>query len=256
MIDNPVKKKIKRNEVVYGIALSFVCPEVVEFCGHLGFEWIFIDAEHGPVGLETCTELVRACNVSGLVPIVRVPENNVSMILGYLETGVLGIIAPQINTAADARALVDAVKYSPLGKRGHGAKTRAANYGLTQTPTEYFERANEATIVIALVEEAKSIQNLDEILAVEEIDVIAIGPGDLSMSMGLPGQRNHPDVVRMVDDANERIVASGKVITAMVGDAAGARGAVAKGARLVAVPDDVLLGGAGRSFLSEVKQED
>jgi 4-hydroxy-2-oxoheptanedioate aldolase len=253
-LHNPVKKKIDEGEVAYGFYLHWPCPDIVEFAGHLGFEWVFIDAEHGPIGPRECTELIRACNVVGLVPIVRVPENNQATILGYLETGAMGIIAPHVNTASDAQALVDAVKYSPMGKRGAGSGTRAANFGVTQTANEYFRRTNEVTIVSALVEEEAGVRNLDEILAVEGVDVVGIGAGDLAMSMGLPGQANHPDVRKMVDDAEARIAASCKVLDAVVGDAAGARQAVARGARLVAVGIPALLGSAGQSFLAQVRQ--
>lgn len=247
-LHNPVKKKITEGEVAYGFYLHWPCPDIVEFAGHLGFEWVFIDAEHGPIGPRECTELIRACNVVGLVPIVRVPENNQATILGYLETGAMGIIAPHVNTAADAQALVDAVRYSPMGKRGAGSGTRAANFGVTQTASEYFRRANEVTIVSALVEEEAGVRNLDEILAVEGVDVVGIGAGDLAMSMG------NPDVRKMVDDAEARIAASGKVLDAVVRDAAGARQAVARGARLVAVGIPALLGSAGQSFLAQVRQ--
>jgi len=127
MLENPVLKRIKSGEVCHGVYISWPCPDLVEFCGHLGFSWAFIDAEHGSIGRETCENLVRACNIVGMVPIVRVPENNRAVILSYLETGALGIIAPHVNTAADALALVEAVKYAPLGKRGAGSGSRAAN---------------------------------------------------------------------------------------------------------------------------------
>jgi 2-keto-3-deoxy-L-rhamnonate aldolase RhmA len=254
ILHNPVKKKLAQGEVVHGILLPWSSPDVVEFCGHLGFEWVFIDAEHSPIGLPECTELVRACNVVGLVPVVRVPENNQATILGYLETGAMGIIAPHINTAADAQALVDAVRYSPLGKRGAGSGTRAANFGVTQTAPEYFQRANEVTMVSALVEEEEGVRNLDEILAVEGVDAVGIGAGDLAMSMGLPGQADHPDVQKLVDDAEARILASGKVLDAVVRDAAGARLAVARGAQMVAVSVAALLGSAGQGYFAQVKQ--
>ncbi len=253
MLENRIKQKMADGQAVYGIYLQWACPDLVEFFGHLGFEWVFIDAEHGIIGRESCADLVRACHVTGMTPVVRVPENNVGTILGYLETGALGIIVPHINTAADARAAVDAVKYAPIGRRGAGSTTRAANYGLTQTPSEYFHQANEAVLVSALVEEIEGVNNLAEILAVEGVDIVGIGPGDLSMSMGLPGQPNHPAVRKLVDAAEARIAASGKTLDAVVTTADQAREAVSRGALMVAMSVASLLSGAGRTFLREVQ---
>ncbi len=256
MLENPIKKKIKRGEVSYGVAFGFVSLELIESCGYLGFDWILIDAEHGPVGYKDCQELVRACKVSGLVPCIKVPQIQKEVIAGYLDAGALGILAPHIKTAADARALVDAAKFPPLGKRGAGSRTSASNYGLTQTPIEYFRLANEATFLNALVEDVEGIENLDEILAVEGIDAVSIGPGDLSLSMGLPGQFNHPDLRKTIDKAYARIVASGKLQGFdIVNDASGAREAVIKRKRLmVGIPFNSLFAGAGRSYLEEVKR--
>ncbi len=254
MIENRAKKKIAGGEPAYGVMLSWSSPDLVEFFGYLGFDWIFIDAEHGVIGRDACVELVRACNLTGMTPIVRVPDKSEGTILGYLETGALGVIVPHTNTAADARAAVNAIKYSPLGRRGAGSTTRAANYGLTQTPTEYFRRANEETIVSALVEETEGLRHLDEIMAVEGIDSVGIGPGDLAMTLGLPGQPNHPDVRKMVVDAEARVVAAGKTLDSVVRDAAEAREAAARGSRLIAVSAVSLLASAGRAFLTEVKR--
>ncbi len=254
MLENRLKRKVAAGGVAYGVNLAWPCPDLIEFFGHLGFEWVFIDAEHGIIGRESCADLVRACHVTGMTPVVRVPENNVGTILGYLETGALGIIVPHINTAADARAAVDAVKYAPIGRRGAGSTTRAANYGLTQTPSEYFHQANEAVLVSALVEEIEGVNNLAEILAVEGVDIVGIGPGDLSMSMGLPGQPNHPAVRKLKEEGEAKILASGKPLNYVVGDAAGARAAAARGARIIFVGLTNLLGSAGRDFLNAVRE--
>ncbi len=254
MLENPIKEKLARGQAVYGVILDWPSQDILEFCGHLGFEWAFIDAEHGSIGRETCAALVRACNLVGMVPVVRVPENNASVILGYLETGALGIIVPHINTAEDARRAVEAIKYAPIGKRGAGSTSRVANYGLTQTPREYFQRANESVIVSLLVEEIEGLGNLDQILAVEGVDVVGIGPGDLSMTLGLPGQYSHPEVRRLVDDAEARVVAAKGFTDATVKDFAEARRTYQIGARMIGVSIKGLLGSAGRQFLAEMKQ--
>lgn len=252
MLSNPVKEKVKQGEPSLGVALAWPAPDLAEFCGYLGFEWAFIDAEHGTIGRESCEAMVRACTLGGIVPVVRVPENNAATILGYLETGALGIIVPHVNSAADARAAVHAIRYAPLGRRGAGSSTRAARYGLTQTSSEYFARANEELLVQLLVEEVAGIRNLDEILAVPGVDVVGIGPGDLAMSMGFPGKPSHPDVHAAVLEAEAQIVDSGLALDAAVGDGAGALEAMQRGATMIAVSAASLLANAGHAFLNEV----
>jgi 2-keto-3-deoxy-L-rhamnonate aldolase RhmA len=255
MLTNPVKTKMSQGKPSYGVMIPWFCPNLVEFFGHLGFEWVFIDAEHGSIGRESCESLVRASNLVGMMPVVRVPENNPATILAYLEAGAMGIIVPHINTADDARAAVDAIRYAPLGRRGAGSGTAPANYGLTQTASEYFASANEALLVNVLVEEIEGVQNLDEILAVEGVDAAGIGPGDLAMSMGFPGQANHPEVRKLVGEAESRIVRAGKILDAVITDATSACTAVELGARMIAVSSTALLGSAGRDYLDQVKQE-
>jgi len=249
----PAKSKLDKGEVVYGVALTFPGADALEFFGHLGFDWVFIDAEHDPVDPRMCQELVRACELVRMMPVVRVPSCDPSVIVSYLETGAAGIMAPHTRSAAEANFLVNAVKFGPIGERGASAKTRAANFGLTQSPADYYKQANENTIVIALVEDPQGIQNLDEILSVEYVDAIGIGPNDLSMSMGLPGQPNHPKVRKLIGKACSRIVASDKILVSIVRDAGDARKAIKKGARMVAVPDINLLKEAGSKFLSDLK---
>jgi 4-hydroxy-2-oxoheptanedioate aldolase len=165
------------------------------------------------------------------------------------------LIDPAIhNLVPGARAAGAAVKYSPLGMRGAGSGTRAANFGLTQTAAEYFRKANEETFVSALVEESEGIRNLDAIMAVEGVDAVGIGAGDLSMSMGLPGQAGHPDVKKVVVEAEARVVAAGKIMDSVVRDAADARDYAARGSRMIAIQASALFGAAGRAFLADVKK--
>lgn len=231
MLENRLKEKIARGETATGVLVAWPSPELVEFCGYLGFDWVFIDAEHGYIGRETCAAMVRACDVSGIVPLVRVPENNASTILGYLETGAMGVIVPHVSTAEAARAAVEAVKYGPLGARGAGSSTRPANYGLTQTSTEYFQRANDQVMLYVMIEDMAGVENLDEILSVDGIDIVAFGPGDFAMSIGYPGQPGHPEVQKIISEARERIDA-------------------VKPAKLSMVSATELLGSSGKRFLS------
>jgi 2-keto-3-deoxy-L-rhamnonate aldolase RhmA len=242
-----------KGAVAYGVHLSFLCPDVVEFCGLLGFEWILLDAEHQPLNQQLCRELVRAADLAGMPCVVRVPEIKASVIEGYLDVGALGILAPQVTSEAEARALVAAVKFSPEGERGSAPGSRAANYGLTQTSSEYVLRANQRTFTVALIETQSGIDDLRAILSVPGLDYVAIGPNDLGLSLGLDGGMAHPRVRTLVEEAQACIKAHGKPQLTVVAHVDQARESAAAGATLIAIPDTALLATAGRSFLNGAK---
>ena len=241
-----------KDETAWGIHLSFLCPEVIEFCGLLGFKWLLLDAEHGSLNHHLSRELVRAADVAGMFCIVRVPEISASVIEGFLDAGAVGILAPNVSTVSQAQALVAAVKFSPEGVRGSAPRSRAANYGLTQSPSDYCRRANEATLAAALIETQQGIDELESIMAVPGLDYIAIGPNDLGLSLGIDGGMADPTVHAIVEGAQARIAAYGKPQISVVVDSDQARKAAAGGTTLIAIPDTVLFADAGRAFLTQV----
>jgi 4-hydroxy-2-oxoheptanedioate aldolase len=186
-------------------------PRLVEWAALAGFDYVLIDAEHGPIDPAACEDLVRAAEVMNVTPIVRVPDNNDKLILRYLDVGVQGIMVPQVNTVEDAERAVGAVKYAPLGRRGL-AGSRAASYGVGTSLAEYTRRANDETMVLVQIENIKAMPHLDNILRVEGIDVFELGQADLSQSMGFPGETGRPEVVAAVDAIVSRVLAAGKLI--------------------------------------------
>jgi len=239
----------RKENAAWGVHLSFFCPELIEVCGLLGFEWIFLDAQHMPLNPHRCRELVRAADVVGLPCVVRVPEIEGPVIEGFLDIGVLGIVAPNVATATDARRLVTAVKFSPHGERGAAANSRSATYGLTSSPADYFRQANERTFTAALIESQMGVENLESIMAVPGLDYIAIGATDLGLSMGIGGGVSDARVRAIVEAARARMIAYGKPQLTVVTDAEQGRMAAAAGAMLIAVPDIALFAAAARSFL-------
>lgn len=242
---------LQSGELALGIHLSFLSADLIESCGHLGFDWIFLDAQRTPLNQQLFRDLVRAADISGMFCVVRVPAIEASIIESYLDGGAIGIVAPDVSSAAKARMLVEAVKFIPLGNRGASARSRAANYGLTQSPTEYCREANLSTFTVALIESEEGVRSLDEIMAVPGIDCLAIGSNDLGMSMGTAGGLTDPRVLTAVESAQQRIVRFGKPQMAVVSEADQVPAAVANGALLIAVSDAALLGKAGRSFLDQ-----
>jgi 4-hydroxy-2-oxoheptanedioate aldolase len=240
------------DEVTFGVHLSFLSAELVEFVGTLGFRWLFLDAQRTPLDLSCCRELVRAAEITNMFCVVRVAEISVPTIEGYLDAGVLGILAPNISSAAQARALVSAVKFSPEGTRGAAFKSRSARYGLTQSHADFCRAANHATFTAALIECQSGLDELEAIAAVPGVDYLSIGANDLALSLGMTAGGADSRARALVEEANARIKAIGKPQIAVVGNAEQAQAAIAAGARLVAVSDAALLATAGRSLLEVV----
>ncbi|HEY3108047.1 MAG TPA: aldolase/citrate lyase family protein [Chloroflexota bacterium] len=253
MRPNELAARLAAGAAVVGPLLSFNSPELVEVCGFAGFDFVLIDAEHNLVGPESCQQLVRAAEVAGLTALVRVPRNDQATILGFLETGVQGVVVPHVRGAVDAAAAVAAVKYPPIGRRSAAGSSRPANYGLTQTAGEYFALANERTMVIALVEEVEGFENLEAIGRTPGIDLLFLGDGDLAMDMGRPGQREHPAVRRVVEDAVVRGRAANLLLGGPATTAAAAGKLVGAGFRFVLVPLAGLFAAPAREVVRAVR---
>jgi len=256
MKHNAVKAKMNRGEPSFGVWLADgPSPARIEFYGRLGFEFVIIDTEHLAIRQESLLELVRACDVVGMVPIVRPPNHSADTILSYLDMGVLGLYFCHVQSAENARAIVDRVKYAPLGSRS-AALSRSSDWGLTQTPKDYFRQANEETMIILLLEDVIGLSNVDEILKVEGVDVVTpTGASDISHSMGYVGERDHPEVVKAIREAEKKIAAAGVPFDCEPENAADAREAIARGARLIPFYERPMLrtlfGGVLREVLAD-----
>src|SRR5437762_2427434 len=132
-----LRERLARNKPLFGIFVNYPSPSLVELCGHIGYDWVFIDAEHGPLDLETCENMVRAAETAGIVPIIRLPYPDPTLVNRYLDTGAMGILVPHLGSASQARAFVDAAKYHPAGHRGAGSRTRAADFGFRRSASDY-----------------------------------------------------------------------------------------------------------------------
>lgn len=185
------KRKLHAEGVI-GIFSKTCDPAFIEVMGYAGADYVIIDLEHGPNSVQSVQNLVRGAQVSGLMPIVRVKESCASVMGEVLDIGAGGIQVPQIGSKEEAEAVIKRTKFSPLGERGVCRFVRAAQYS-AKDRYEYFKDANEAVIILQ-IEGQRGIDNLDEIISVKGIDAIFIGPYDLSQSLGVPGQIDHPTV--------------------------------------------------------------
>ncbi|MBR5295883.1 MAG: aldolase, partial [Clostridia bacterium] len=182
--------KEKLQQGVVGMFSKTEDPAIIEAAGFGGFDFVIIDLEHGPNTIRSAQNLIRAAQISGIFPIVRVKEENPSVMAEALDIGAGGIQVPQINSRESAEDVFRRTKFAPRGERGVCRFVRAANYS-SKDRFQYFKDANE-TVTILQIEGQKGIDNLPEILEVEGIDVVFIGPYDLSQSLGLVGQIDHP----------------------------------------------------------------
>lgn len=210
------KEKLK-NSFVFGPFSKTSDPAFIEILGHAQFDFVILDLEHGPNNVQALQNLIRAAEVSNILPIVRVKENNLSTIGEVLDIGAAGIQFPKVENAEQASALIREVKFAPNGNRGVCRFVRAANYS-AQDRFEYFKDANNV-IVILQIEGQQAISDLESILNVEGIDLIFIGPYDLSQSIGIPGQIDHPLVTKkmmeIIDICNKHNVLVGTFVDNM-----------------------------------------
>lgn len=235
---NLLKRKVAEGQTCIGpIFQEFWSPELFEFCGLAGFDYVIADGEHAGVDPQTVRNLARAAQGVGITALARVPRAEPSLILQYLDAGIEGIILPHCNTAADAEALVSACKFPPRGIRGAAGSSRAAGYGFTQrSPLEHVEQADREVLCLGLIEEPRGVENLPEILKVDGFDGCFVGYGDMALVMGreyFGGPGMHPEIRRMVEHAIALTVRAGKVVMISAGTGAEARAYANLGARLI-----------------------
>ncbi|MFC1988880.1 HpcH/HpaI aldolase/citrate lyase family protein [Chloroflexota bacterium] len=212
MIKNRIKEKISRGELAIGTYVRLSDPAVVEIIGLAGYDAAFIDMEHAPFDIQLVEQMIRACDLVGIVSLVRVPDNNPSTILRLLESGAQGIQVPHIGGVEDAEAVVKAVRYAPLGLRGVGAATRASRYGAVPM-AEHKATSNEEILLAVMVEDMEAVRQIGEIASVEGVDIVAIGPTDLSQALGV--DTNDPLLKHTIEDISQTLKMTGKAKMAL-----------------------------------------
>ena len=189
------RARLAAGETLIGTMLTLPSPSVAEILADAGFDWLFVDGEHGPLDVPEVLAILQA--VDGRIPcLVRVPEAAEAPIKRMLDLGAEGIIVPQVNTARQAADIVKWSRYAPLGARGVGL-ARAHGYG--RKFSEYVESANDRTVVVVQAEHIQAVENLHEIVQVPGVDCVLMGPYDLSASLGKMGQLDDPAVVAAMD---------------------------------------------------------
>jgi len=188
-----------------GSWITLAHPAIAEIMARAGFDWLAVDLEHTSITIREAEELIRVIELSGVKPLVRLTSNNKDLIKRVMDAGSHGVIVPMVNSAEQAKQAVEAVKYPPFGKRGVGL-ARAQGYGAKFK--EYMNWQKKHTIVIVQIEHIEAVKHLEEILAVPGVDGYIIGPYDLTGSMGIPGEFEHPDFLKVMEKVNAVIAKS------------------------------------------------
>lgn len=236
---NPFRDALRAGRPQIGCWLGMADPYVAEIAGECGFDWLLIDGEHAPNDLRSMLAQLQALARSAAHPVVRVPVGEGWMLKQVLDIGAKTVLVPMVESCAQAAALARAMRYPPGGTRGVGAGlARASRFSGLR---DYTERADAGVCLLVQVENRAGLAALDDILAVDGVDGVFIGPADLAADMGHGGYADAPEVRAVIDAAIARIRAAGKAAGIMAADPARARECLALGASFVAVGIDVLV---------------
>ena len=214
-IKNRVKKLLKEGKKTSGAWLQIASPFTAEIMSRAGFDWLLIDMEHGPGDILSLVSQLQAISGTDTSVLVRTPWNDFVTIKRILDTGVHGLLIPYVNTKEEAEAAVRACRYPPDGIRGVAGSPRAQGFG--QNVQDYLKNANDEILLITAVETPEAVANLDQILTVEGVDGIFIGPMDLATNMGYLGQPDQPEVQEVIAEIEKKVFASGKILATLAG---------------------------------------
>jgi len=254
MLARKIKAQMRRGEPSIGSWMSMAHPSIAEILAMAGYDWIVIETEHTAIDVSEVLRLIIAIEQRGSVPLVRLAWNDPIQAKAVLDSGAAGVLVPMVNTKADAELAVSMTKYPPLGSRGVGL-ARAQGYGINFDA--YVTNANADTLLLVQIEHREAVENIEQILSVTGIDGVFIGPYDLSLSLGIPGRLNHPDILA----AKQKVLAATLAHGLIAGmhfvqpqtAASDCQKAISEGYRFIALGTDILfLGDSARYLHSKV----
>lgn len=251
MFQNRVKALLQQGQPAIGQWLTLPSPAVAELLASYGMEWLLIDTEHGPAGWETVEDMIRAMKGTEVVPIVRVAGNDPVLIKQALDRGVSGVVVPLVNTAEQAKAAVTACRYPPNGTRGV-AGGRVNRYGVDLV--KYVAEWNELALVVCQLETREAVQNAESIAAVPGVDVLFVGPNDLSANLDRFRKFEDPEFRKAVDRILQAARAHGKAAGIMAAGADETLARIDQGFRFISVGSDArMLGAVAASTYEKIK---
>lgn len=253
--DEKLARRLRTGETLYGLLTKMPNPATVELAGHVGFDLVVIDTEHGSADADALEHHLRAADAADIEALVRVGTMEPIEALRALDAGAKGIIFPHVNDAETARSAVHTAHYPPLGKRGLAVSTRAGSHGASSTAM-HIEDALENTLVVVQVEHAEALNHVLAIASTEHVDAVFLGPSDLSLSLGHPGNLSHPKVIAAIDQVARTVVeVDGVALCVLAGSEREARVWEERGARLVLFSATALMGERFRWIVSQLRPD-
>lgn len=207
-----IKQRMLEGKPVFGTFLKSYCPQIAEIIGYSGMDFVVIDCEHSNYSYSEMEDMVRACEISDMASIVRPPSCTPWHIHHALEIGATGVQIPSIASVQDAADAAVETAFYPEGTRSPNPSLRAAHFGFWQGEKSFFETAKDSSLCVMHVEDIAMVPHVEELCEIPQIDVLFVGPGDLSMSMGKPGKLNDPEVGAVIEDIIRRGLKGGKMM--------------------------------------------
>jgi 4-hydroxy-2-oxoheptanedioate aldolase len=211
MRENRIKRQLQAGQTAIAVS-GHHNADMIDFLGQFGFDGVWLEGEHGPVDWDAIGDMSRACDLWGMASVTRVNNNDPGTIMRALDRGTMGIVVPHVNSREAAEQAMKSAKYAPVGYRGMFGGRQS--FGVP----DYFQHANDQTLIVVLIEEIEAVNNLADILTVDDIDVFFVAPADLAQTMGHIGNHTHPDVQATIDKALAQIVAAGRTAGTLVTD--------------------------------------
>ncbi|UFN47635.1 aldolase/citrate lyase family protein [Roseomonas sp. OT10] len=237
--ENRLKTRIRQGQPCFGMWVQSGNPTMAEIAGLVGLDFIIIDQEHGPGGVQDAMQMLRALNGSPTTGMIRVPAGDPVYLKRIVDAGAQALLVPMVDTAEEARAVVDACLYPPIGRRGNAAGVvRGSRFGLIG---DYVARAHEQMLIVPQIETVKAVENAEAIASVPGVDMVFIGPSDLSGSAGFPGETGHPEVEALIARAAEGVRAVGKPLSTVPRDGRSWQDLFAEGYAAVASGSDIAI---------------
>lgn len=253
LLQNDIKKKLKNKGKVSAAWLQLGSNISAEVVANAGFDILYLDAEHSPIGFTDMISINQAIKGTGGIPFARAPWNDMVTLKRMLDTGLMGIHIPYVCTKAEAEAAVKYCKYPPVGLRGIAGSPRAPGYG--RNLGSYLQRINDELVIIVAIETPEAVNNIEEICSVEGVDGIFIGPMDLSTSMGQMGNLSHPDVAAAIGKVEKAVFASDKFLATVANGMEHAKTLYDKGYNLLVMFSDATdLGKAAVATINQFRE--
>jgi 4-hydroxy-2-oxoheptanedioate aldolase len=248
-----IKSALKQGNVVFGSFFRLPSPDLVEIFGEAGFDFIIIDQEHGCISPETMSNLVRACDLAGLASIVRIPTNEPLFFQHALDIGARGVQVPQVKSVADVEQAIQSARFAPQGKRGLCRNVRAARFSALDRFV-YLDESNRDTTLVIQIESKEGVEDLEGILRLPGVDVIFIGPYDLSQSYGIPGQVDNPELRETIEQVIKACQNAGIAAGIYADSTEAVQHWVSAGVQYIAAGvDTALIYRLARDFVSELR---